>query len=271
MAEAYLRTDVASQELFLYRTLPGRGGSLRVDGAQVTIRDEAGRTLTLPPARGGEACARYDVFEEQSAGSCYASASNVRFVEPGRAYSLDVTLPDGGRLTGATTVPAAFEIRRPAAPTCVLDSGRYQITWTRSEGAWAYQTVAWFRGLAPGLEALGVEAPPDELELLGLALGTSDTTIVFPEEFGVFDRFSLDRDLLLALQNGIPEGAYAELTVAAGDRNFVNWVRGGNFNPSGQIRVPSIIGDGTGVFAALMVLRRTLVAEGTPGELPSCE
>ena len=38
--------------------------------------------------------------------------------------------------------------------------------------------------------------------------------------------------------------------ISATDRNYVNWVRGGNFNPSGQVRVPTIRGDGTGVFAS---------------------
>jgi hypothetical protein len=32
----------------------------------------------------------------------------------------------------------------------------------------------------------------------------------------------------------------------------VNWVRGGSFNPSGTVRVPSISGGGTGVFGSLV-------------------
>ncbi len=115
-----------------------------------------------------------------------------------------------------------------------------------------------------------MDDPPDELDLLGLAIGAADTTIVFPQEFGVFDRFTVDRDLLLALQEGLPAGARADVLVAAGDRNFVNWVRGGNFNPSGQVRVPSVTGDGTGVFGSLVVRGRTLLTEPDGTGIPSC-
>lgn len=58
--------------------------------------------------------------------------------------------------------------------------------------------------------------------------------------------------------------------MAAGDRNYVNWVRGGNFNPSGQVRVPSIVGDGTGVFASLVSRERILVTRDE-ASAPSCE
>lgn len=47
--------------------------------------------------------------------------------------------------------------------------------------------------------------------------------------------------------------------IAAGDRNYVNWLRGGRFNPSGMIRVPSVHGDGTGVFGSVASTRRLLI------------
>ncbi|MFW6331023.1 MAG: hypothetical protein ACOC3J_04790 [Gemmatimonadota bacterium] len=271
VAEAYLRADLPTQELFLHRTLPRRDGSLRVDGAAVTIRDARGGELELVEARNPEACARYEIVDGVPGGTCYVSPVRVGFVRPGERYTLNVVLPDGGRLRGAATVPGGFEITRPSMSPCALDTARYTITWTESAGAGAYQTVARFENLAAGLAARGVEDPPDELDLLGLAIGAADTTIVFPDEFGVFDRFSLDRDLLIALLDGLPAGASARVLVAAGDRNFINWVRGGNFNPSGQVRVPSITGDGTGVFGALVVRTRTVVARGPGVDLPSCE
>jgi hypothetical protein len=46
----------------------------------------------------------------------------------------------------------------------------------------------------------------------------------------------------------MPAGTAARVTVSAVDRNYVNWVRGGNFNPSGTVRIPSVEGDGTGFF-----------------------
>lgn len=199
-------------------------------------------------------------------GSCYAAPFSV---EPGRTYTLDVITADGRALTGTTTVPGDFELRQPAADSCVVEPDeRLELVWTQSEGARSYQIEAMFTGLAEGLAARGVADPPDELDLTGLAVGQADTTLVFPNELGVFDRFSLDRDVALALQQGLPSGASADIVVAAGDQNYVNWVRGGNFNPSGQVRVPSITGDGTGVFGSLVTEHVTILSE-TPGN-PAC-
>jgi hypothetical protein len=273
--EAYLRPDQARQEAFLYATLPGRNGSLRVDGADVRIRDEAGNELTFYPSfnpTAGQECAYYTQFREGQGGSCYTSIPLVDLVRPGETYELDVTLADGRTLTARTTVPGEFEIRRPDASACVLGPGRsYPITWSRSPGSWAYQTVASFVNLEPGLTAMGIPNPPNELQLVGLAVGSADTTIVFPDEFGVFDRYTVERDLLLALLQGLPAGAGADVIVAAGDRNYVNWVRGGSFNPSGQVRIPSVDGDGTGVFGSLLVKRRYFAADDTEGGIPDCQ
>ena len=70
----------------------------------------------------------------------------------------------------------------------------------------------------------------------------------------MFDRFDDDLTEALAfLQQGLPEGiALTEVVIAAADRNYVNWERGGNFNPSGTIRVPSVHGQGTGVFGSIV-------------------
>lgn len=278
VVEAYLRPDAGRQKVFLYRTLPGESGSLRVDGVEVRIRvepqDGAGipprrpRELVLEPAPVAGLCADEDGLGDRAAGSCYVSTPSPGFVRPGETYTLEAALPDGRRLQGRTTVPARFEVLAPAPRQCVLDTVPYTVTWSRAEGAWAYQIVGSFDGLAEGLRARGVENPPDELELVGLAVGAADTTIVFPDELGVFDRFDVERELLLALRDGLPAGARAELAIAAGDRNFVNWARGGNFNPSGQVRVPSVTGDGTGVFGSLVVQRRVLLTDAS--EAPSC-
>ena len=93
---------------------------------------------------------------------------------------------------------------------------------------------------------------------------------MFPSEFGVFDRFDLEQDLALRLQRGLPAGTDAVVTIAAVERNYVNWVRGGSFNPSGQVRVASLRGDGTGVFGAAVVRRFSVVAESGPGGSPDC-
>ena len=262
VVEAYLRPDAAEQQVFVYRTLPGDGGALRVDGAAITLTDGTGAVLDFSAAAGSR-CGTFVVLSADSAGSCYLSDSMPGFVVPGHTYTVEVEAPDGRRLVGTTIVPGAFEMVHPAADTCAFPAGNVELTWTASSGAWSYQASASFTGLADGLAALGVEDPPDSLELLGLAIGQSDTTIVFPSEFGVFDRFTLERDVALALQQGLPAGAAADIVVAAGDRNYVNWVRGGNFNPSGQVRVPSVTGDGTGVVASLVAHRRTIVSDTT--------
>jgi hypothetical protein len=265
VAEVYLRPGAAAHQALLHRTIAGTGRPVRVDGASILVRGAGGEVLAFEPSPDPRACVSDEFGDATGEASCYV-APDAGFVVPGQAYDLDIALPDGRRLAGRTTVPAAFELVRPLADTCVLEGTSLELAWTRSAGAWAYQADALFTGLAAGLAERGVTDPPDTLRLLGLAVGASDTTIVFPEEFGVFDRFQIDLDVLLALREGLPPGARADLVVAAADRNYVNWVRGGNFNPSGQVRVSSITGDGIGVFGALVGRGRTVVAPGQEAE-----
>jgi hypothetical protein len=116
----------------------------------------------------------------------------------------------------------------------------------------------------------GIDPPSDPLRLFGLAISNTDTTIAFPAEFGVFDRFDADlTETLAAIQGGLPPGVEAEVVIAAADRNYVNWERGGAFNPSGFVRVPSVFGDGTGVFAAILPRSFFLTTAAVPS-LPPC-
>jgi hypothetical protein len=95
----------------------------------------------------------------------------------------------------------------------------------------------------------------------GVSISQSDTTLVLPTEFGVFERLDYDSDLLLAIRNGFPAGTQVELVLAAADRNWVNSVRGGNFNPSGLVRISTVVGDGVGVFGSLNVQRAAIVVQ----------
>ena len=52
--------------------------------------------------------------------------------------------------------------------------------------------------LTEALAPQGIAVEEDPLYLLGISVSEEDTTVVFPTEFGVFDRFDLDRDLALA-------------------------------------------------------------------------
>jgi hypothetical protein len=178
------------------------------------------------------------------------------FGGPGSTIEARVGLPGGSTLEGRTVVPADFALRVPeqGVTTCLLQPEEVvEIQWTPSEGAWAYLGETQISGLAEVLAASGseVELREDPLFLTGLSISAADTTLTFPSEFGVFDRIHLERDISVLLQTGLPTGTSARVTIAALDRNSVNWVRGGSFNPSGSIRVPSLFGDiGTGVIGS---------------------
>jgi hypothetical protein len=203
-------------------------------------------------------------------GVCFAAPADRPdgLLEQGVILDLEVTVPDGRELLGTTRIPADISMAWPQGPICALAPGRtFKLTWTRSPGAWAYAAETVISGLRAALEPEGLEVEADSVALLGLAVSDADTTIVFPSQFGVFDRFDLDPDIALALQEGLPYGTRANVVIAALDRNYVNWVRGGNFNPSGAVRVPSLRGDGTGVFGS--VVRQTIRVEGIdPEDLP---
>jgi hypothetical protein len=122
------------------------------------------------------------------------------------------------------------------------------LTWTRSPGAASYVADLSIFGLAQA----GILAP-EPFELRGLAVSDTDTTIALPAEFGVFERLNYNAELFKAIENGFPGGIQLSVALAAADRNWVNSVRGGNFNPSGLIRISTVVGDGVGVFGSLVV------------------
>jgi len=188
--------------------------------------------------------------------ACYRLAITDPAIQPGSRLSLTIQLDDGRELVAASTVPGGFQLRHPVAggsfETCsVAPDQLLDIVWTQSDGAWAYISEATISGLA-GQVPPDIFLPEEPLEVIGLSISAADTTISLPNEFGVFDRFGDFRELLELLQDGLPAGTVTRVEVAAVDRNYVNWARGGSFNPSGQVRVPSIRGDGIGVFGSLV-------------------
>ncbi|MDX1645616.1 MAG: hypothetical protein R3304_00625 [Longimicrobiales bacterium] len=256
----------------LHKTVgPTDPGDVRTElvGSRLTVRRSDGTPI---PVQGAdpELCLEE---EPQSRGvACFlADVDDASGIRPGELLELDVELPDGGRLEGATRVPGGFELlgvpqRCTLAPDTLLP-----LRWSRADGAWAYVNETAISGLPGALEPEGIDVEEDPLYLLGLSISDSDTTIVFPSEFGVFNRFELEQDLAVRLQRGLPVSTRAEVTVTAVDRNYVNWARGGSFNPSGQVRIPSLRGDGTGVFAATVGRRMVLdvASEPLPG-IPLC-
>lgn len=276
VVEAVLRTDATRQTVLLHRSVRG-GASGPEPGASVVVTGPGERRVAFEeapdciPNRGD-----YGGDSLQVRASCYLSpAGEGAWVRPGSAYALEVATARGERARGRTTVPGAFALQgipfaadeAEPAPCALPPGGALRVRWSRSAGAWGY--VAPLR--VTGLRAVvppEVEVP-EPLELLGLAVSAADTDILLPAEFGVFDRFSLDQALLRLLQGGLPDGTAARLTVAAADRNYINGVRGGQFNPSGQVRISSVTGDGVGVFGALVPLHAAVEAgPARPGRPP---
>lgn len=275
VAEVYvnLRPDPTDNEVlaFLHKTL----GSEDIDVAQaelVAARPVLTRSDGLVIAL-RNAAARECVEEprEDWTGACFlADTTEAQLLRPGDLFELRIELADGGLLEGATRAPGTFQMVG-VGDRCALPPDRLLgLQWTRSSGAWAYVNETAISGLPAALRREGIVLRDDPLYLLGLSVSDADTTITFPSEFGVFNRFDLDKDVAVRLQRGLPDDTNAEVTITAVDRNYVNWARGGNFNPSGAVRVASLRGDGTGVFGSTFG-QRLLITIGPPGpSLPPC-
>ena len=273
IAEIYvnLAEDPTENEIraYLHYTVgaPGSGVDELTDALIVVGRSD-GLTLDLAV---NELDACLDSLPTVGSGVCFlANPAQTPNLRPGDLLEVEVTLADGGTLLGAARVPSSFQIDG-VSTTCRLDPNTLlPIRWSRSEGAWAYFNETSILGLPDALEPEGIVVEEDPLKLLGLSISEQDTTIVFPSEFGVFDRFDLAQDVATRLQDGLPTSTTAEVSITAVEGNFVNWVRGGNFNPSGQVRVPSLRGDGTGVFAATVSRRFVVVSSDQAIPLPDC-
>ena len=201
--------------------------------------------------------------DRERPGVCYDAGAEASSLQPGDELALEIELPDGRRLEAETRVPGEFQVEGGISGCVLPPDTPFEVRWTPSQGAGAYVNETRIDGLDVALAPEGIPAP-DELYLLGLSISATDTTIVFPGEFGVFDRFDLDQALTVRLQEGLPDGSSALVGISAADQNYVNWARGGNFNPSGQVRIPSVRGDGTGVFASLVMRRLEVLASSTP-------
>lgn len=276
IAEVYvnLAVDPADHQVLglLHRTLEGVDAGLdaELDGATVEIGRSDGLSLRLDAAMTTDCLAAVRVGVPVA---CFvADSAEAAQLRPGDRLDALVALPDGRELIGATTIPGAFELDGIAAACLVEPATLVPIEWSPSEAAWAYIAETSVRALPDALRAAGVELTEpvdDPFHLLGLSISDDDTSIVFPSEFGIFERFDLQAEVAAALQVGLPDGAHGEVSIRAVDRNYVNWVRGGTFNPSGQVRIPSLQGDGTGVFAAT-VGRRFEFLVASEGDVPAC-
>lgn len=212
-----------------------------------------------------------DTLPAGATGTCFAADSSLAAqLQPGDALDLVITLGGGGTALGALTLPGPFALAEPVGACRLSPDTSLDVSWSRSEGAWAYVNETVIEGLPNALAGEGIEAD-DPLYLLGLSVSATDTTVVFPAQFGVFDRFDLDQDLAVRLQRGLPDQTNATISIAAVERNYVNWVRGGNFNPSGLVRVSSLRGEARGVFGGVVVREFDVFSSSEPlAGVPEC-
>lgn len=279
VVEAVLRTDLLVQTLVLHRSVRDQTSApepnadvvvIDANGRAVQFREMIGPCYTLSPS--------YEESEVAVDATCYASMpADGRWVQPGRTYELRVTTARGEEARARTTVPGAFSVKGiltsgrndQAEPACSLPPGTpLPLSWTPSSGAWGYLSPLTIYGLSGTLPPS--YNPPDPMELVGVSVSASDTTIVLPGEFGVFDRLDYNQDLLVALQSGLPDETAARVIIAAADRNYINGVRGGTFNPSGQVRISSVVGDGVGVFGSLTPRTFNVDVGTNAGGVPLC-
>jgi hypothetical protein len=270
VAEVMLEAGADTQYAYIHRAV-GQG-NVRVLQATVRVTDAQGRVLQFQAVDASRCLS--PLPRPALTGSCYAAAAAAVPVRPGERYQLQVRASDGAELTGSTQVPAAVRLQQPRASECALppDTGLL-VRWGEVAGAWVYDVEASFRDIFPILVERGVVAdtPNVPLRLRGLAITAADTTLAVPAQLGLFDRFDATlHPILVALSGGLPEGVSGEVVVAAADRNYVNWVRGDSFNPSGRVRVPSVRGDGTGVFGSFTSARFSLRVTSRGGLLPAC-
>jgi hypothetical protein len=262
VAEVLLQAGRSTQAAYLHRTVSRRADS-RVFDAEVIVRPEGGgEPIVLRPEADSLCLTPAPPAPQPGIGTCYVTGPRSPVVQPGQRYRLEITFGDGRRMTGSTTVPGDFRIVQPSDSVCSLEPATaIELQWTQSVGASVYIGETSMSGLRQALRAAGtpVDGGDRPVDLLALAIGAADTTMLFPGDFGVFDRLDTDlHGLLVAIRAGLPAGVDAAVAIAAADANYVNWVRGGNFNPSGPVRVPSVYGDGTGVFGSVVVRHRLL-------------
>jgi hypothetical protein len=273
VAEVYVSVGDTPPEntvrAFLHGTAAGApAGTATFNDASVRVSRADGLTLDLSVGLVEDCVAS---APDDSAGTCFvADPVGEAAIGPGDQLTLSIVLGDGRAIDGATQAPGDLHLDL-VRPVCrIPPDTTMTVRWSRSDGAWAYVDETLINGLPAALAGQGIEVD-DPLYLLGLSISSSDTTVVFPSEFGIFNRFDLDQALSVRLQRGLPDSTSATISIAAADRNYVNWARGGTFNPSGEVRVSSLRGAGSGVFGSLVVRRFGVVSSSDAGAgQPAC-
>ena len=251
-----------------------RENSYEEPGATVRIVGESGRSLTLREAPDplSTCVTRLSDGNRPPAGSCYVASAPATFFLPGEQLTLLVRLADGSLLRGDSRIPGVFT---PSGLS--LKDGRcrlnpdtsYRFEWARAAGSWAYVAESKLAGL-------GELWPNDEPLYLPVTVPSTDATeLVFPRDF-LFELVDLQRwELHRVLRVGLPEGATAEVAVGAVDRNWATWIRNGRIDLTGEARIPSVFGDGTGWFGTAVRWKVSMESRaehvaGAGNDLPLC-
>ena len=251
-----------------------------VPGAAVRITGGSGHSLPLVEEEdplGACTVLPEDLYGEDRpfgmVGSCHTATVASAVFAPGEVLTLAVTTPDGSVLEGTSRMPDAFVPQGLSVEDgrCRVEPGTgYRFSWAPVDGAWAHVGEAEIAGLSPGLWS---SSDPLYLPVTVLGRGRDVTEMVFPGDFLLELLSDVDNvELHRTLDAGLPGGARAEVTIAALDRNWANWIREGRLNINGETAVPSVFGDGTGMFGTAVrwkVEVEARAAEGA-GDLPLC-
>lgn len=218
----------------------------RVPGASVRIVGGSGRTLRLDELPDtAEACR--NAWAKTNSQSCYAASVPSAWFAPLEELSLRIATPDGKQLRGKSVIPALFTPSRLKAQggRCRVDpETSYLVQWRSIRGAWAHIAEAEFTGLARNLWD---SSKPLHLAVAWMA-SFDDTHMEFPRKLIEGGVSSQALKAARRLETGLPWGVSADLAVAAIDPNWANWIRPGQVHIAGEVPVPSVFGDGTGLF-----------------------
>lgn len=234
----------------------------RVTGASVRVTNLSDRTLLLDELPNtSEVCSTGGLAT--AVGSCYAASVPSAYFEPLEDLTLLVDTPDGRELFGWSTVPGLFTPSRLSlrGGRCRADpETNYSIRWDPVRGAWAHIAEAEFAGLRRNLWDSS-----DPLYLTADWMAAANPAgMGLPRTLIEGDVPFTARKAARRLESGLPEGVTVDLTVAAIDRMWAIWIRPGQVHIVGEVPVPSVFGDGTGLFGT--AVRWTATIESRDAE-----
>lgn len=259
-----LQPSQAEMSVAALITRSHRSLSWEIPGATVRIAGEHGQSVRLEEVSDPQSC----LTNRERAGSCHVGRVWPSHFAPGEQLSVEVVLPDGRILRGASRLPGHFGPSGLALEDgrCRLepDSG-YRFSWSAVPGARAFIAEARLAGL-------GELWPREDPLYLPVALrGSEHTGMVFPRDFLYELVERQEWELQRVLHTGLPEGATADVTIGAVDRNWANWIRVRR-GLEGEVRVPSVFGNGTGWFGTAVRWRLSVESREANGDtdLPLC-